>query len=220
MSVEREAVGRDLRASGRVRVATTEDLASLVIGPQLHRFRCEYPGISLELVTRLEFANLTRRDADIALRAARPEHGDHVARRVGTVGFGLYAARTYARDRRLEPGLTDLSNLEIITWTEEFLHLRSGSWLAQHARGAPVVLAANSLRVQRAACKAGIGVALLPCFAADRDEDLVCLLPPERALSTEIWLVVHRDLSRTARVRAVMDFLVGLGPSLGRSGTT
>jgi hypothetical protein len=47
----------------------------------------------------------------------------------------------------------------------------------------------------------------VPCAIADRDPDLVCLLPPERVLSIELWLVVHRELTRTARVRAVMDFL-------------
>jgi DNA-binding transcriptional LysR family regulator len=215
-AVERQAMGRDLRATGKVRVATTEDLAAFVIAPHLAKFRRDQPAIALEITTRLDFANLSRRDADIAFRAARPQQGDLLIRRVGLIDFGLYAAKSYAEARDLPPGLTDLSGVEIITWTEEWAHLRGGPWFAEHARGATVALAANSTRVHQAACKAGIGVAILACIAADPDPDLVCLLPPERVLSVEIWLVVHRDLARTARVRAVMDFLTEvLGPAPG-----
>jgi DNA-binding transcriptional LysR family regulator len=220
LAVERQAIGRDLHASGKVRVATTEDLAAFVIAPHLAEFRRDYPDISLEIVTRLDYASLTRRDADIAFRAVRPQQGDLIVRRVGVVDFGLYAARSYAERRGLEPGLSNLSEMEIVTWTEEWAHLRGGPWFAQHAPGATVALAANSTRVHQAACKAGIGVAILACIAADPDPDLVCLLPPERVLSVEIWSVVHRDLSRTARIRAVMDFLAELGPTMGRQAVT
>lgn len=215
-AVERQAMGCDPHATGKVRVATTEDLAAFVIAPHLAKFRRDHPAIALEITTRLDFANLSRRDADIAFRAARPQQGDLLIRRVGLIEFGLYAARSYAEARDLRPGLTNLSGVEIITWTEELAHLRGGPWFADHARGATVALAANSTRVHQAACKAGIGVAILACIAADPDPDLVCLLPPERVLSVEIWLVVHRDLARRARVRAVMDFLNELGCGMGR----
>src|SRR5262249_15978344 len=102
----------------------------------------------------------------------------------------------------------------IITWTEEQAHVRGGPWFVQHARGATVALASDSARVHFAACKAGMGVAILPCRVADRDSDLVCVLPSERVLSVELWEVVHRDLVRTARVRAVMDMLKELSRGL------
>jgi DNA-binding transcriptional LysR family regulator len=216
LGVEREAVGRDLRASGRVRLATTDDLATLVVAPQLAQFRRDYPGIALEIVSRLEFANLTRRDADVALRAARPQQGDYLIRRVGAIDFGLYAARRYADAHELTADAADLSRIDIITWTEEFAHLRGGPWFAKHAPKARIALAANSPRVHYAACKAGLGVTIVPCIAGDDDPDLVRLLGPERVLSVEIWLAVHRALARTARVRAVMDFLGSLGPHMVR----
>ena len=216
LSVEREALGRDLRATGKVRVAATDDIGTHVIAPKLADFRRCYPGISLEIVARMDLVNLTRREADIALRGMRPAQGDFVIRRAGSWHFGLYAAKTYAEAHDLKPGLSDLSRAEIITWTEEWAHLRGGSWFAEHARGAPVVLASDSRRVHQAACKAGIGVAILPCAVADLEPDLICLLPPERVLSIELWLVVHRDLVRTARVRAVMDFLSEAAAKCGR----
>jgi len=84
--------------------------------------------------------------------------------------------------------------------------------LLGYARGASVVFAANSRHIQYAACKASLGAAILPCLAADHDPDLIQLLPPERVRSIDLWLVAHQDLSRTARVRAVLDFLADIVP--------
>lgn len=84
--------------------------------------------------------------------------------------------------------------------------------IAEHAPAARVVLAANSRLIQQAACKAGLGVAILPCVAADREPDLIQLLPPARVASTKLWLVAHRDTARSARVRAVMDFVCEIVP--------
>jgi DNA-binding transcriptional LysR family regulator len=119
----------------------------------------------------------------------------------------LYAAKSYVAAHDLKPGISNFSNLDIITWTEEFAHLRGGPWFAENARGAIVALQANSRRIQYGACKAGVGLAILPCLSADHDTDLICLLPPEQVFVAELYLVAHRDLAQTARVRAVNDFL-------------
>jgi DNA-binding transcriptional LysR family regulator len=207
LAVEREALGRDSRVVGKVRVATTGDIATLVIAPQLPNFRTRFPGLVLEIVASPEVVNLTRRDADVALRTVRPMQGDFVVRRVGSWNCALYARRSYADTRGLKAGTTDLSKAEIITWNEESAHLRGGPWFSEHAALSAIAFTANQRRIHHAACKAGLGVAILPCLAADRDSDLVCLVPAERVISVDLWLVVHRDLVRTPRVRVVMDFL-------------
>jgi DNA-binding transcriptional LysR family regulator len=216
LSVEREVLGRDLRATGKVRVTTGDDIAAIVIAPRIAEFKRRFPGISLEIVARFDLANLARREADIALRTVRPAQGNFVIRHAGWWNLGLYAAKSYAQAHDLRPGINDFSKVGIITWTEEHAHLGGGPWFAKHARGSPVFLAANSRLIQHAACKAGIGIAILPCLLADRDADLIRLLPPERVVSVKLWLVVHRDLVHTARVRAVMDFLADIAPKWGR----
>jgi len=213
LSVEREAVGRDLRPSGKVRIASSDDIATHT--PHLPQFRKRYPNIALELAAQMDLVNLTRREADIAIRGRKPSEGDFIARGAGYWPFGLYAAKAYARTRKLKPGSPDLSRAEIITWTSEFAHVRGGSWFAENAPEAPIAVASNSARVHFAACKAAMGVAILPCKLADLESSLICLLPTERVLAVELWVVVHRDLIRTARIRAVMDFLVDLPPKRG-----
>jgi DNA-binding transcriptional LysR family regulator len=207
LSVERAALGRDMQPTGVVRVTASDDIAASLIAPHLGHFYARHPNISLEIIAQMELADLVRREADIALRGSRPARGHFVIRRAGDWHFGLYASRKYADAHELKPGLRDLSAISIITWTKQWSHLRGGPWFAEYARGAKVALASDSRRVHHAACKAGLGVAILPCALADKEPELICLLPPKKVLSLELWLVVHRDLARTTRVRAVMDFL-------------
>jgi len=216
LSVERDALGKDSRPSGKVRIAATDDIATHVIAPRLPEFSRKYPSIAIEIFARMDLVNLTRREADIAIRGRKPADGDFVVRPAGRWSMGLYASRSYARSRKLTPGNSDLSNAGIITWTQDYAHVRGGAWFAEHASRSPIVLASDSARVHFAACKAGMGIAILPTKLAERERQLICLMPPERVLTVELWVVVHRDIVRTARVRAVMDFLTDLAPKQAR----
>jgi DNA-binding transcriptional LysR family regulator len=207
ISVQRATLGRDLRPTGKVRVAASDDVATCVIAPNLHAFQTRCPDISLELIAQYDLVNLARFEADIAIRGVRPREKDLVARRVGSWDCALYAARSYAAEHDLKVGSVDFSKVDIITWTDGTAHLRGGPWFKEHARSARVALKSNSRRVQHAACEAGLGLAILPCLIADKQRELVCVLPHEKVLSVELWLVVHRDLVRSARIRATMDFL-------------
>jgi DNA-binding transcriptional LysR family regulator len=207
LALERAAAGADAKPAGRVRLAASDDIAAYVISPKLPAFSRQFPEISLEVVTQMESADLSRREADVALRGTRPSSGDFLVRQVGSWRFGLYCSRAYAKAQRLRPGTVQFAGLDLIVWTEEFKHLRGGPWFAQHADGAKVALASNSPRVHYAACHAGLGLAILPAALADADRNLECLLRPEQVLSIQLWLVVHQDLAQTARVRAVMQFL-------------
>ena len=104
-----------------------------------------------------------------------------------------------------------MPDVDVITWTEEH-RFRGGDWFEKHAREPAVVFSANSRHVQYAACKAGLGAAILPCIAANFDPDLVKLVPADRVRSVPLWLLAHRDLLRTALSVPVMDFLADVAP--------
>jgi DNA-binding transcriptional LysR family regulator len=216
LALEREAASKDLGLHGKVRIATTEDIASMVIIPNLKPFIDKHPGIAIEIVSGSMTVNLTRRDADLAIRSVRPDGGDLLMRRIGGVDLGVYAARSYAEVRGLTAESFDFAKVETITWIEEMAGLRGGPWLAEHAAAARVALQVNSSRLICAACVAGLGVAILPCFGGDPERELVCLVPPEDVQTFDLWLVVHRDLATMPRVRAVMEYLATLGPKFSR----
>lgn len=211
LALQREAFGRDLQVTGKVRLATAEDIASLVVAPHLAAFKTLHPGITIEVVANWDVANLSRREADVALRTARPTQGDYVIRKIGTWKCALYVAKRYAEERRLTIPITALDGIELIAWTEESA-FHGGAWFEQQGKALPIVFAANSRHIQHAACRAGLGAAVLPCLAGDPDAELVQILLSNHVRNAELWLVTHQDLHRTARVRALRDFLTEIAP--------
>lgn len=191
--------------AGRVRLATAETLANHIIIPALPKLTNQYPDLTLEVVTDVPAVNLHRRDADLAVRLVKPERGNVTIRRLGTLGFGLYASRVYAEHRR------DDARLEadrFITWCETYGHLPAARWVERALRGRAPALATTTLSAQLAAAISGVGLAVLPHFLG-RQSDLVCL-QGDLGIDQEIWLAVHMDLAQSRRVRVVADFLVSL----------
>ncbi|KGJ02914.1 LysR family transcriptional regulator [Paracoccus halophilus] len=191
--------------AGRVRLATAETLANHIIIPALPKLTNQYPDLTLEVVTDVPAVNLHRRDADLAVRLVKPERGNVTIRRLGTLGFGLYASRDYAEHRQ------DDARLEadrFITWCETYGHLPSARWVERALRGRAPALATTTLSAQLVAAISGVGLAVLPHFLG-RQGDLVCL-QGDLGIDQEIWLAVHSDLAQSRRVRVVADFLASM----------
>lgn len=181
---------------GRVRLATAETLASHLIAPALPRLTARWPDLTLEIATDVRSVNLHRRDADLALRMVKPRRGNLTIRRLGRIGYGLYAAPAYLAARPEAD--------RYITWAEEYAHLAAARWVAQALRHRAPVLATTTLSAQLYAAAAGLGVAVLPHFLAAR-YDLVCL-HDDLGVDQDIWLAIHADLAQTRRVRIVAEF--------------
>lgn len=208
---EMEAVARSLDAalpsapevSGTVRLATAENLATALILPALPRLRHDHPNLVLDIATDIATVNLHRRDADIALRMVKPDRGNVSLQRLGTLGYGLYAAPAYM-DRR-GPGPVDLEKDDLIAWADSHSHLPSAQWIERALRGrAPAVLT-TSLAAQVMACSSGLGLAVLPHLLAT-PRGLTCL-DADLGVDQGIWLVTQSDLMSSRRVQVVADFL-------------
>lgn len=203
--VERDVAGEDQKLEGVVKLTATEMLTTRFIAPHLKRFRERYPEIQLDLnCTNLD-VNLARREADIALRLARPTQEDLIIKRLSFIHLGLYASRDYI-DRFGLP--TDsLAGHSMILFAATRPFRRENEWLEARMDGTLVALRCDSVSSMYAATTAGTGVALLPCLVADADRDLV-RIPLEGAPEPrQIWQAVHKDLRDSARIRAVLDFI-------------
>lgn len=162
--------------------------------------------------------NLSRREADIALRPMRPIEGNLWGRKLADVAWTLYAARPLI-DRIGGPLKTPdgAARLPLIGWGDGTSGIKTADWLVRATPATAVVYRTSSLVNQGFAARAGIGVALLPCYLGDGDRGLERVLAePIAELATELWMVTHRDLRSTARVRAFFD-VVGGGLSGERS---
>lgn len=206
LGLARDLAGLDRRLSGRLRVTCSETLAFRLLTPWVGRFRVEHPGIVVELAVDSRVLDLSRREADVALRVARPREGDLWGRKLADVAWAAYGATEYLAAAPPLAGPRDLASHPLIGWEEGTAGVNAARWLAEAAPAEAVVYRTGSLVNQMVAARAGVGLALLPCYLGDPEPGLARAAPdPIADLSRELWIVTHRDLRNTARVRAFFD---------------
>ncbi len=203
LAVARHADAQDRAVAGAVRLTTATHLASELLVPALPALRERHPALVLEIAVGQRTFDLTRREADLALRMGRPRDAGLVMRKLSDVAHGLYARRGSAAARR---GAVDLAADPFAGFDESLAGTPQERWLARVAPDRRVVFRCNNTASLLAAARAGVGVAVLPCFVAEGDPELVRLAGPEPA-TYELWLLVHGDLRRTPRVRAVIEWV-------------
>ena len=196
-------------ASGLVRLASPEGVAIHLVAPHLHELRARHPHLQVELLVGQAQADLSRREADLALRLVDPDgqewSRDHVALHVGRMCFGLYAARPTQRGS--EPAWRDRP---YINWDAAWAHLPTAAWLERLYSPRTAAFTSNSMETQIAAARGGLGVALIPLYIGDADPGLSRVPVNETLPHRDLWLVYHRDLKGSSRVQAMKSFLVQL----------
>lgn len=198
--IERLARSRQSGLSGVVRISAPPTFASYFLAPRLAGLRGAYPDLRLELVGESRDVSLSRREADLAVRLNRPQPASIVAKQVGTMAYGLYAGRDYL-------ARTPAPELDYLGYDDSLEHVAQQRWVRGLAGERPLVLRTNDLATLHQAAAAGLGAAALPRFLADPDPRLERLPVVAADASRELWLLVHPDLRRSPRVRAVMDHL-------------
>jgi DNA-binding transcriptional LysR family regulator len=194
---------------GVVRITTVDSIATYLLTPELPRFQARYPAIHIEMVSSNQTLNLGRREADMALRLARPRDNGLVARKLADVPYFLYGAKSLVRALTAET-LADLADQPFLGYDNGLLNATQEHWLDQTLKERRTVFRTNTLEPLLTAARAGLGLAMLPAFVAGHDPGLsrvpiVDSMPPR-----ELWLLVHGDLRRSPRIRAALDFIIEL----------
>ncbi len=202
--LDRRIAGQDLRLSGEIVVTTADTLVDGFLGPHLRGFCDAFPGIKVDLILDAQFYNLSKRQADIAIRPTLSPPETLVGRRLCAVAFACYAAPSYLAAIGPE---TDLQDHRWIGPDESLAHLAAAQWQRGVAGEGRVQMRCNNLLGLRSAAVAGLGVATLPCFMGDADSGLTRVTAPDPALASALWLLTHQDLRNTARVRAFLDYM-------------
>lgn len=198
--------------TGMVTVSTVDLVAAKLLAPGLARFHAAHPGVRLTFDLADANVSIAAREADVAIRLARPRADTARVRRLGDLAFGLYAPRDAA----------DPSRLPFAAYGEGLAHVPESRWLARHFADAPIGLRADRSALLGEAIAAGHR-GLLPRFVGDADPRLVrlaCEAPPP---SREVWLMVHPDRRGDPAVAAVVEWAAdavraGLGGAV-RTGT-
>jgi DNA-binding transcriptional LysR family regulator len=190
--------------AGSVRITLARVLADGFLAERLAPLQARHPELDIELVATSRNLSLARREAEIALRLARPSSGELLARRVMTLDYGFFAAPEYAA--RLVRGEQPV----FIAFDDGSEYVPEAAWAQKFLSGRRVLLRANSQFAQALAARAGRGVALLPALVARSLGGLVTVPFDDSPPPRELWLLMRPDVARLARVRTVADHLVEL----------
>jgi DNA-binding transcriptional LysR family regulator len=204
-----ELQDRDQRIAGTVRVAVFTELTRALIIPKLPELVRAHPGLSIELVESTGVSDLTRREADIAIRLVPPQSGDLVYKRVSSFGFGVYVSKASCGFDPSRP--PPLDALRWIRWDESLSFLAEARWQRQIAPAAEVVLTCADQGTILAAVEAGLGAAVLPVPLARLHPSLVEIHSQSAPdLRQAVYLVAHRALRHLPRYDVIWSFLAAL----------
>jgi DNA-binding transcriptional LysR family regulator len=202
----RKLAGQVLSPAGELRVTTNDTLLAHLLTPLFARFCERCADVRLDVVLSNQALNLSKRDADVAIRATDTPPETLVGRRAATLAWALYGR---AADFP-EPAAVDLASLSERRWValgDNLGAVKAARFVRERVAPERIVYKVNTVLGLTEAVEAGIGVGPLPCFIADARPTLVRLSPPNPDFSTGLWLLTHPDLRHSARVRVFLDFL-------------
>ncbi len=204
LTAERQLQGRDAQLTGEIRLTTSNIIATHLIMDDLVEFTRQYPDIDLNVLISYDLFNLSRREADVAIRILRlgsspPE--DLVGRHLVTIKNCHYASEAYLAEN--DPRSVN-STARWIGWDDSE---RFPAWVkASPFPNLPVYGRLNDVMLQAEAARCGMGLTVLPCFFGDSVEGLRRIPNCEPYLSYDLWMLTHPDLRDAARMRTFRAF--------------
>ncbi|MCS3407853.1 LysR family transcriptional regulator [Serratia sp. AKBS12] len=205
-AIGRKATSGDDSLCGNVRIATTDTMAEAFVIPALRHLREQHPQITVTLLTAVNISDISYRGADLAIRGARPDSDELIIKRMATIEMGLYATQDYLDKHGVPLKGDHLRGHDLLMFPRELVPRHWNDFCGETLIDPNVVLQCNSQLLLRSATRNGLGIGLLSSFLADQDPDLVRIFPDSKDW-VDIWLVLHPDLQRAARVRAVVSAL-------------
>jgi DNA-binding transcriptional LysR family regulator len=205
-SFTRKIAGQEIAPEGELRVTTNDSLLIHLLTPLLPKFRATCPDVRLDVVLANQALNLSKRDADVAIRATDNPPENLVGRRVAKIAWALYGrASDFQGTENTEPAAVSERNW--VSLGDNLATLKAVQFVQRHVAPERVVYKVDTVLGLAEAVEVGIGIGHLPCFIGDARPGLVRLSAPEPDFAADLWLLTHPDLRHSARVRVFLDFL-------------
>ncbi len=193
--------------TGTVTVAAPSGLGQTMLAPRLRELHNTHPGLQIKLLLSTAKVNLLNREADIAVRIGQPGQERLVGRKLGSVGFGIYASRLYLDDIEPFETVKDLDGHNIVAASGALAQTAQCREFALLSERCNVALTTDSLLAQLEAVKSGLGIAPFPKYLAQAHPDLVELLPGQLQTTADLWMLTHPDMRNLARIQTVQEFI-------------
>jgi DNA-binding transcriptional LysR family regulator len=207
-AVERRIAGRDTGLQGNITLTSLGWFGDDILAPLLARFAARHKLVTIDLINDPRRFNLSRREADIAVRIGGFDQEDLVERKVADVSYGLYASSAYLKRHGAPDFARKCAGHLVASLVESPIQVVHIEWLKAIASRAQVVLRTNSIQSHIAAVEMGEAMAVLPRVLGDRRPGLRRIEPPQPEPFQPVKMGVHADLRDTPRIRSLIDFLV------------
>lgn len=212
-----ERTGHDDRLRGTFRLIAPDGFGAYVLTPKLGPLCRKHSELSVEVVTATAHAPLTIRDFDLAVTLEQPSARSGLVRQLATYKLGLYASSAYLRKC---PPINDLNDLKahlVIWYVETLLDVQPLRFLDTLIPGIRTRLQTNNIAGHHQAVRAGLGVAPLPTYIGEPDDQLIRILPEEFSVDRQYWELVPTDIARLAKTRemqALINLVINEHPHL------
>lgn len=184
--------------TGLVRLTCVAAMSSEYLVYCLPDLYARHPDLVVELIDTDANLNLSRHEADVAIRGSRPMRGDFIIRKLAVIGFAVYESA------RMEVG----TGRDWVAYNQNLMQLPEMRWLETNMDGGRIRLRNSGMGTLCGAIASGIGRGILPCFIGDVHSELRRSSPGDPVLSRDVWLLIHREARESARVAVVADWLV------------
>lgn len=199
LSVDGALSGKDLKPSGPLRVTAVDNMATTVLMPMFSSFSRNYPDVTLHVMVSNSDVSLAQREADLAIRLTNTPPDTLIGKRVVTVSSAIYGSLGYIEQLHEGGSEPDWLGVECCSFHK--------SWTRQACGDQAHKFYVDDTLLTQAALREGLGVAILPCFMGDSDPALVRYSEPQPGWDLGLWILLHPDLKRTARVLAFRDHM-------------
>lgn len=208
VSFYRLSEGTNGELSGDVSIATTDRLAVEFLMSVVKILRDRHPNINVSMKIGAQLADMSRGEADIAVRTKRPEAPELIAKRLGCWDVGLFATQVYLDKFGMpEPG-QHLANHDVALYGNVFSAPVPETMVGESRRDARIVAKLTSSFLLTTFVRSGLALGELPCYQEQRYPELIRIWPDKtRKKKYEVWKVIHKDASELARVKAVSEVI-------------
>ncbi len=199
--------------SGKVRIGVTEAFGNFFIAPNLMPLCEQAPKIQIDLLHFARDVKISRNEAEIAIAVERPKSTSMIVNKLTDYKLQLYANKHHAKALKKIKHVSELAEQSWVGYVDNLLFTQELAYLKDLSENIIPTFQSTSIISQYNAIKSGLGVGILPCFLADKDPELVKILPEQITISRSFWLVTHPEIKRLSRVETVWQYLKHLAAS-------
>lgn len=208
-AVRRQVASLDDKGIGPVRLTCLVTIGQRIVSSGLlDAFHVLHPGMTIELLMEQRVFDLSKGEADIAIRGGAPGQGGLVGRKIAELPWGIYASRAFVERYGRPADPRDIGRFAVVELIDELENLPAVRWMNAHASQARVAARCANMPSVHLAVKSGAGLAPLPAVYAAQDPDLVCLLGAIPEMNYPMFLVAHKDVRKRRQVNAFFEFCI------------